>query len=105
MWLVHEDASKGGKWQVAWMWLPHFISSDSSLHKFVASRMTEEFKGTMLDGEDTTVPTVAVLMEKMHNKVIDLIVEKYPIVGLRQYLEAVSAVSPEEDPEVGSHGG
>ena len=97
MWLVHEDTKKGGRWQIAWMWLPHFLASDSSLHKFVAERMTEEFRGTMLEGgEGEDPPSVAPVLQRMHDKVIDLIVEKYPIGGLREYLSSITHVQPEE---------
>jgi hypothetical protein len=99
MWLVHEDATKDGKWQVAWMWMPHFLAVDGSLHKFVGEKMTEEFKGTMLEGDVHNMypPSLTPILQRMHNRVIDLILEKYPINGLRGYLESIKDIHPDEE--------
>ena len=99
MWLVHEDKRKEGKWEVAWMWLPHFLASDKSLHKWVAEKMTKEFKGTMLEGDVHNMypPSMTPILKRMHDRVIELLIEKYPIPGLRGYLEAIVYVQPEEE--------
>jgi hypothetical protein len=94
MYLVHEKQVGHGKWDVAWTWLPFFLASDSSLHKQVGHRMTEEFKGQQV--EEDPVQKNALLL-RMHNKVLELILEKYPIPGLRQYLEAVIHLQPVEE--------
>jgi hypothetical protein len=88
--LVHEKKQKDGKWEVAWMWLPHFLATDVNLHKMVDRRMTEEFKGQMVK-EGTTHH-----LEQMHKKVIDLILEQYPILGLRGLLESYAQLDPEQ---------
>lgn len=86
--LVHEKKDRSGCWEVAWMWLPHFLTADVALHRFVDKRMTEKFRSRMGDKE--------ALADEMHLAVIDLIVEKYPIKGLRQLLGSYSEVSIDE---------
>ena len=90
MYLVHQKKVKDGKWEVAWMWLPHFLAQDQSLHRYVGEKMTESFKGQMVEGDES-------LVIQMHNEVIRLIMEKYPIPGLRPYLEATIHLDPEEE--------
>lgn len=91
MYLAHPKKDKGGKWEVAWMWLPHFLTSDLDLHKYVDQKMTEAFRGQVAEKEE-----LAPLLVRMHKKVIDLILEKYPIMGLRQLLEGYETLKPEE---------
>jgi len=93
MFLVHETKNKTGKWQVAWMWLPHFLAADPALHKYVGQKMTETFKGQVVD-EDPARRNHFLL--QAHNEAIRLILEKYPIPGLRQYLESTIHLNPEE---------
>ena len=92
MFLVHEKKREPGKWEIAWTWLPHFLAADSSLHKYVGQRMTEMFQGQSAG----TPPETAMLALKMHQAVLSLILEKYPIAGLRNYLEASIHLQPEE---------
>jgi hypothetical protein len=92
MYLVHEKKEKDGKWEVAWMWLPHFLASDKSLHRHVAEKMTSSFKGTTIEENSSK----GIILQQMHSEVIRLILEKYPIAGLRQYLEATIHLDPEE---------
>jgi hypothetical protein len=101
MWLIHEDAKKKGRWQVAWSWLPYFLATDRALHKWVGERMTEKFKGSKLEGDVHNMypPTMTPLLMDMHKEVINLILERYPIQGLRAYLEATVHVQPEEAEE------
>jgi len=98
MYLVHEKKDHGGKWEVAWTWLPYFLASDKELHKFVGQQMTETFKGQTV--EDDQAQKNQLLMQ-MHAEVIRLILMKYPIPGLRPYLEATIHLEPEEAPEEG----
>ena len=93
MYLVHEKKAKTGKWEVAWMWLPHFLAQDKSLHKYVAEKMTSVFKGEPVEEEASQRN---LLLLQMHNEVIRLIMDKYPIPGLRQSLEATIHLDPEE---------
>jgi hypothetical protein len=96
MYLVHEKKDRTGKWEVAWMWLPHFLASDKNLHKFVGQKMTESFKGQTV--EDDPAQRNQLLLQ-MHQEVIHLILSQYPIPGLRQYLESTIHLDPEEEPE------
>jgi len=86
MWLVHERKGSPGKWEVAWTWLPYFLASDKDLIKYVDEEMTKELSERQ--------PSV----RWMHWKVIDLILQKRPMLGLKSYLEAVSGVYPDEKP-------
>lgn len=94
MLLVHEKKKGHGRWEVAWTWLPFFLSSDRNLHRFVGQKMTEEFKGEIVE-EDQAQKNA--LMIRMHNRVLELLLEKYSIPGLRQYLEAVIHLQPDEE--------
>jgi len=98
MYLIHEKKAQDGRWEVAWMWLPHFLAADLELHKFVDQEMTKAFKGTMLEGEE---PSMNQLLEQMHQQVINLILKKYPIPGLREFLEGYSHLRPDEETPVG----
>jgi len=90
--LVHQKKHKDGRWEVAWMWLPHFLAADLSLHKFIDQKMTEAFKGEMVEENN-----VQALLERMHQKVLDLILEKYPIPGMRRFLEGYIHLRPDEE--------
>lgn len=94
MYLVHEKKDRTGKWEVAWTWLPYFLASDKNLHKYVGQKMTELFKGQTV--EDDQAQKNQLLMQ-MHNEVIRLILSKYPMPGLRQYLESTIHLDPEEE--------
>ena len=99
MYLVHEKKHQDGRWEVAWMWLPHFLAADIELHKHVDQEMTKSFRGTMLEGDvySQYPPSMTPILEKMHKAVIDLILEKYPIQGLRQFLEGYNHLQPDEE--------
>lgn len=92
MYLVHQKKRFEGKWEVAWMWLPHFLAADQALHKYVDQQMTATFKGTVVDDQDG-----ARLVEEMHQRVLDLLLEKYPIPGMRRFLEGYVHLRPEEE--------
>lgn len=95
MYLAHKRKDKPGEWEIAWMWFPHFLAIDKELHKTVATKMTALFKGECFENGE---PPQA-LLQRMHEQVIKLTLEKYPIPGLRQYLEAVIYLQPEEQEE------
>jgi len=98
MYLIHEKKQQDGRWEVAWTWLPFFLAADRELHRFVDKRMTEKFKGEMLDPLPRPGQQLD-LMQRMHQCVIDLILEKHPIPGLRAYLEGIIHVQPEKKEE------
>lgn len=85
MLLVHPKKNNPKRWEVAWMWIPHFLAADLSLVKHVDQRMNEAIK---VSG--------SVDPETAHHMVLQLILEKYPIKGLMDYLDAVTGVNPEE---------
>lgn len=103
MYLVHEKKHRDGRWEVAWMWLPHFLAADKELHKDVDQKMTLAFKGTMLEGDAMSMypPSMTPILEMMHRKVIELILEKYPIPGLKELLEAYSHLQPDKELKTG----
>ena len=92
MYLVHQKKHHDGKWEVAWMWLPHFLAADQSLHKYIDQKMTESFKGQVVENGEASQ-----LIQQMHQKVLDLILEKYPIPGLRRFLEGYVHLRPDEE--------
>jgi len=96
MYLVYEKKNLAGKWAVAWMCLPHFLAADRELHKLVDQTMTEEFRGTIVDSGEKNSPPIIALVEKLNNRVIALILEKYPIRGLRHLLDTYAGLEPGE---------
>ena len=86
-WLVHERKGSPGKWEVAWTWMPYFLASDKELIKYVDEKMTEELSKAQL-----SVP-------EMHKKVLELILQRHSMLGLKHYLEAVIHVYPDEPDE------
>jgi hypothetical protein len=93
MYLVHQKKHREGKWEVAWMWLPHFLAADLDLHKYVDQKMTEKFKGEIVE-EESELET---LVCKMNSTVISLILERYPILGLEGLLHAYVLLDPEQE--------
>lgn len=76
------------------MWLPHFLALDRELHKFVDEEMMKAFGGRPVPEDDHQK---AVLMGDMSEQVISLILQKYSIPGLREYLGGIKALDPEEE--------
>lgn len=100
MFLVHEKKESLGRWEVAWMWLPHFLAADRELHRHVDREMTKEFKGTVLEDnvqERSPNEQRDVVLERMNTKVKDLLLEKYPIPGLRRLLDSYIYLQPDEE--------
>lgn len=91
--LVQEKRSYDGRWEVTWMWLPHFLAIDVELQRYVDKKMTEKFRGQVVDDKEA-------LLDAMHREVVELIVEKHPIKGLRQLLGSYSQVSVNEVEDV-----
>jgi hypothetical protein len=87
MLLVHPKKLGHGRWEVAWTWMPFFLAADTNLIKHVDSILTEEYKGSIPNGDDDQV-----LFKQMHDRVLSLITEKYPMPGLHKYLSAIKEV-------------
>jgi hypothetical protein len=79
--------------EVAWTWVPFFIADDRELIKSADTELRELFSGKEFLA---TSQSEDELMLRMHEAVIDMVCEKYPMKGLRQYLEAICEVSPEQ---------
>ena len=88
MLLVQEIKGRVGKWEIAWTWMPYFLASDRGLIKKVDKEMTKELRIAL-----RLNPTDEELLRRLHNKVLDLVIEAYPMPGLREYLEGVEKVA------------
>jgi len=100
MYLVHEKRDNPGRWEVAWMWMPHFLSADRELHRHIDTAMTKEFKGTILEGdsqEHSPNEMRDAVVERMHARVKELVLDKYPIPGLRMLLDSYVHLQPDEE--------
>jgi len=84
MYLIHQGKENPSLWEVAWMWVPHFLAQDKDLHLEVDRALTEKWSGTKDPG--------AREVRQMHDQVIEVIVEKYKIPGLGHYLSAILEV-------------
>lgn len=84
MLLVHRGKKNPSIWEVAWVWSPFFLAADQLLHRRVDKKMTEQWKGVENPGLQE--------VRRMHQMVIDTILESYPLHGLREYLESVACV-------------
>jgi hypothetical protein len=86
MLLVHPKTIGHGKWEVKWTWLPYFLAADIELIKHVDKVMTQEYSGAEVEENQD------LQLLNMHNRVVELITEKYPIPGLINYLYAIAHV-------------
>jgi hypothetical protein len=84
--LVFEDKKKKGRIIIAWPWIPFFIGDNRPLVEKVKEDLSSMYADKPLDDK---------LLDEMHHSVIDSIVSRLPMKGLRQYLEAVAEVDPE----------
>ena len=91
MLLVHQKKEDNGRWEVATTWLPFFLAADQGLLREIDKVMTKEFKGT------TWVPEQSEsILRTMHDRVVELILKKYPILGLREHLQTLAEIDPEK---------
>lgn len=72
-----------GKVEFNFMWAPTFIGLDNRLKQELEKKLAPEFKGRPLTEE---------VLDEAHERVIALILEKYPLEGLRDYLDALKFV-------------
>jgi uncharacterized lipoprotein YddW (UPF0748 family) len=91
MLLVHRGKKNPSMWEVAWTWLPYFLAADQLLHRHVDKEMTKRWKGVENPGLQE--------VRQMHRDVISFILERYPIEGLRDYLESISLVRVQDGEE------
>jgi hypothetical protein len=78
-----------GVLELNYMWLPTFLGQNSGLKKYIEEMISPEVVGK-------TVTTQ--LMDDVNTRVIDIICEKYPLNGLRDYLDGIKFVD-EGSPE------
>lgn len=89
MLLVNPKKDAPGKWEVAWMWLPHFLAIDPEMIKKVDEEMTARFKGTDLSDIHAGM--------QMNQAVIEIVQNACPhIKHLDHYLGALAGVTVEE---------
>jgi len=95
--LVHQKKGSSRYWEVAWSWAPNFLAADLSLVSYVDKVLSEEFQGVEIPSltEEPFEETRSRVALQMHRRVLDLILERYSIKGLREYLNAVLQVDPE----------
>jgi len=72
-----------GKVELSFMWLPTFIGHDTRLKEEIEKQLAPELVGKELTDETLDVA---------HERVLDIICEKYKITGLRDYIDALKFV-------------
>lgn len=76
-------ATGPGVVELNYMWLPTFLGLDTGLKQYLEEMLAPELLGKELS-ED--------LLDAMNERVMDLICEKYPLEGLRDYLDSIKFV-------------
>ena len=74
-----------GVLELSYMWLPTFIGLDAILQKQLEETLAKDLSGKEVTEE---------LLDWAHARVMDLICERYPLEGLRDYLDSVKFVRP-----------
>jgi hypothetical protein len=83
-----ELGSPRTEYEVRLLYLPFFLASNQTLIQHLDRRLRERFQGqTVFEGD----PKVE---QEMTQVVIDAVLEKHPIQGLREVLEAIAAMVP-----------
>lgn len=77
-------------YEVRAMYLPFFLAADQNLLLHLDQRLREKFQGERMFEGDTSIE------DKMDGWMIDAVIEKYPILGLREVLEAIANMKPEQ---------
>lgn len=67
--------------ELNYMFLPTFIGFNASVKSEVESKLLNEFAGSTIT-EDK--------LDQMHEFVVDYLCNRFPLVGLRQYLNGMS---------------
>ena len=69
--------------ELNYMWLPTWLGENLQFKRDLDSRFRAEVEGQELTEE---------VLNKIHDNIIDFIVEKYPIPGLFDYLDGLKFV-------------
>ena len=72
-----------GVTELAWMWMPSFIGMNTAL-----KREIEEEVSKLLVGK----PATDDVLDAAHDKVIEVVCKKFPLPGLKDYLDALKFV-------------
>lgn len=72
--------------QLNFMFLPTFIGFNSLVKAEIERLLVEKFSGSTVNDH---------LLNKMHLFVLDHLCTKFPIKGLRKYLEAMTSIEEE----------
>lgn len=75
--------SEPGVTELSWMWLPTFVGMNSALKKEIEEKVSEMLVGKLATDD---------VLDAAHEKVIELVCEKFPLPGLRDYLDAIKFV-------------
>jgi hypothetical protein len=75
-----------GVYEVRWMFLPTFIGQNVPMMKQLETELTKTFVGR--PAEDS-------VLDEVHEYVLNWIAKKFPLNGIRQYLEGISFVREE----------
>ena len=70
-------------WVVTWTVLPYFLAANTDLVRHVDKRLRERFAGETIFSGDPGI------QREMSELVIEAILEKTPMVGLREVLQAI----------------
>ena len=84
MLLAFMSPDKPGRCIIAWEWAPNFITKDALWLRSLEGELADKYQG--VEG---------VSMEDIHDTLVDLVVERFPMKGLREYLQAMKQVEPE----------
>ena len=85
MLLAFMDKNKPGRCIIAWEWAPNFVTKDSLWLKSLEGVLVDKYR----DAENVS-------LEDVHDTLVDLVVEKFPMKGLREYMQAMINVEPEQ---------
>ena len=72
-----------GKLELNYMWLPTFIGMDNRMKQLLEKQLSPELVGKPLTDET---------LDFAHQRVVEFILEKYNLEGLRDYLDALKFV-------------
>jgi hypothetical protein len=72
-----------GKVELNFMWLPTFIGMSGLMKAELEKKLVPEFTGKPLTEET---------LDEAHDRAVELILEKFPLPGLRDYLDAMKFV-------------
>lgn len=76
-------STEPGKLELNYMWLPTFVGMNGAMKKTLEEKLVPELVGKPMTEET---------LDFAHDRVVELILEKFPLDGLRDYLDALKFV-------------